>query len=199
MPSHVFTRLGHWEESVSSNRASAEIAKKELASPDPKLMAPEALHAYDYMVYAHLQLGQEDAARRVVDEIKAGDKVDAGNHLAASFALAAMPARYALERHRWEEAARLRCRRSPASRGRAYRNPSHRALRPSLGRGAQRRRRDREGGRRALEAAARRPGRDEAGLLGRSGRHPGKGGAAWIALAEAARTRRSPDARSGRP
>jgi Tfp pilus assembly protein PilF len=107
MPSHVFTRLGHWEESVSSNRASAEIAKKELASPDPKLMAPEALHAYDYMVYAHLQLGQEDAAKRAVDEIAVGDKVDAGNHLAASYALAAMPARYALERHRWEEAARL--------------------------------------------------------------------------------------------
>jgi tetratricopeptide (TPR) repeat protein len=107
MPSHVFTRLGHWEDSVSSNRASAEIAKKELASPDPKLMAPEALHAYDYMVYAHLQLGQEDGARRAVDEIRAGDKVDAGNHLAASFALAAMPARYALERHRWDEAARL--------------------------------------------------------------------------------------------
>ncbi len=107
MPSHVFTRLGYWEESVSSNRASAETEKKEVGSPDPKLMIPGVLHAYDYMVYAHLQLGQEQAAKQVVDEITAGDKVTPGNLLAASYALAAMPARYALERHRWDEAARL--------------------------------------------------------------------------------------------
>ncbi|MBL0408309.1 hypothetical protein JKG68_30995 [Microvirga aerilata] len=107
MPSHVFTRLGYWEESVSSNRTSAEVVKKELASSNPMLMGPEALHAQDYMVYAHLQLGQEAEAKRVLDEIRARDNVDAGNHLAASYALAAIPARYALERHRWDEAARL--------------------------------------------------------------------------------------------
>lgn len=107
MPSHVFTRLGYWEESVTSNRTSAEVAKKELAAADEKVLSPEALHAQDYMVYAHLQLGQEREAKRVLEEVRVSNAVDAGNHLAASYALAAIPARYALERHRWDEAARL--------------------------------------------------------------------------------------------
>ena len=107
MPSHIFSRLGYWEESIASNRDSAEAWKKDINSPDPKLRGSEALHAYDYMVYAHLQLGQDGAAKRVVDEIAAGDKVDNANPIAESYALAAAPARYALERHRWDEAARL--------------------------------------------------------------------------------------------
>ena len=107
MPSHVFTRLGYWEESVASNRTSAEVVKKDLAAANQKALGPEALHAQDYMVYAHLQLGQETEAKRVLDEVRASASVDAGNHLAASYALAAIPARYALERHRWDEAARL--------------------------------------------------------------------------------------------
>jgi hypothetical protein len=85
----------------------AEVVKKELAAANQKALGPEALHAQDYMVYAHLQLGQENEAKRVLDEVRAGGAVDAGNHLAASYALAAIPARYALERHRWDEAARL--------------------------------------------------------------------------------------------
>jgi tetratricopeptide (TPR) repeat protein len=107
MPSHVFTRLGYWEDSVSSNRSSAEVVRKENPSNDPKQLVPEALHSYDYMVYAHLQMGQEAEAKRVVDEVTAGETVEPGNLLAASYALAAIPARYALERHRWDEAARL--------------------------------------------------------------------------------------------
>jgi tetratricopeptide (TPR) repeat protein len=63
----------------------------------------------DYMVYAHLQLGQDAAARRLLEEIAAIERVDATN-FAAAYGFAAMPARYALERRRWDEAARLELR-----------------------------------------------------------------------------------------
>jgi hypothetical protein len=96
MPSHIFTRVGHWRESVESNRQSARIdADKTVNSP----------HAYDYMVYAQLQLGQERAAEEVISHAKRiAAKPD---HVAAAYAYAAMPARLALERGAWPEAAKL--------------------------------------------------------------------------------------------
>ena len=66
-----------------------------------------ALHAMDYMIYAHLQLGQDAAARKLLDEIAAIQRIDIGNFPGA-YALAAMPARYALEHHDWNAAAKLK-------------------------------------------------------------------------------------------
>src|SRR5512134_2875069 len=96
MPSHVFTRVGAWKESIASNAASAR------AGGDKSF---DKWHAYDYMVYAHLQLGQHDVARSVVDEaLKNPARID---HPATAYAYAAMPARLALERAAWKEAATL--------------------------------------------------------------------------------------------
>jgi hypothetical protein len=96
MPSHIFTRVGAWKESIESNRASAR------AGGDKSF---DKWHAYDYMVYAHLQLGEQDAAREVVKEaLQNSARVD---HPATAYAYAAMPARLALERGAWKEAAAL--------------------------------------------------------------------------------------------
>jgi tetratricopeptide (TPR) repeat protein len=93
MPSHIFTRVGHWQESIESNRASAKAASK---------VAFDGDHATDYMVYAHLQLAQDRAAREAMEEALAKQAVD---HFGAAFAYAAMPARLALEVGDWNAAA----------------------------------------------------------------------------------------------
>ena len=95
MPSHIFTRVGYWKELVRANRASAKAAGEGTY---------DAHHAFDYMVYAHLQLGQEKAARRVLEELRAMKVVE---HFASAYAYAAMPARIALERGDWKAAANL--------------------------------------------------------------------------------------------
>ncbi len=107
MPSHTFTRLGYWEESITTNLASAAAARKDNA-------ASEELHALDYQVYAYLQTAQDGAARKVVDAAPAiGERIQvdgAGNAApppAGFYALAAIPARQALERNAWKEAASL--------------------------------------------------------------------------------------------
>jgi hypothetical protein len=103
MPSHIFTRVGLWEQSVASNTKASEIARTDG-------WRGEELHALDYMVYAHLQMGQDEAARRIVDELgRFGDLNAATMPLARAgfFARAAMPARLALERGAWDEAAGL--------------------------------------------------------------------------------------------
>ena len=98
MPSHTFTRLGHWQDSISSNQAVLKI------SPD----IVNRLHSLDYMVYAHLQLGQEQAANQILSDIRADtQKLEGDTLFAAAFALAAIPARLAVERERWSEAAQL--------------------------------------------------------------------------------------------
>ncbi len=107
MPSHIFTRLGLWQESIDTNRASAEAAKEELLSTHAQGSGSyNALHALDYMMYGYLQLGQDSAAKRILDEILAMQKLDVENFPAA-YALAAIPSRYALERRQWQEAAQL--------------------------------------------------------------------------------------------
>ncbi|HEX2931569.1 MAG TPA: hypothetical protein VHV54_17720 [Candidatus Binatia bacterium] len=94
MPSHIFTRVGAWEESAGTNRRAASIAK-----------ADDRLHAMDYMVYAYLQLARDGEARLVVEEAPRvpGPSVTR----AGPYALAAIPARYALERGAWKEAMQL--------------------------------------------------------------------------------------------
>ncbi len=96
MPSHIFTRVGAWTDSVAANTASAKADAARGAN---------TLHAYDYMVYAHLQLGQDRAAMAVRDSSTALAK--APDHFAAAYAYAAIPARLALERGDWAAAAKL--------------------------------------------------------------------------------------------
>ncbi len=98
MPSHIFTRVGAWQESAATNLRSREVAK---AGNEPD----EAYHASDYMVYADLQLARDADARRAIDE--AMKVTGASTRFVAPYAIAAMPARYAFERGAWREAAKL--------------------------------------------------------------------------------------------
>jgi tetratricopeptide (TPR) repeat protein len=114
MPSHTFTRVGLWQESIDTNITSADSALK-IAS------YPEALHAMDYEMYAYLQTAQDAAARRVLDQVPAvaarlvPDAVTgAAPAVAGYYARAAIPARFALERGAWSEAAALPAVPSPA-------------------------------------------------------------------------------------
>jgi hypothetical protein len=103
MPSHTFTRVGHWEDSIATNLASAEAARK-ANSP------AEVLHAFDYQVYAYLQTAQDAAAKRVLSELKTlvGSVNTAEQYgQVGYYADAAIPARIALERGAWSEAAAL--------------------------------------------------------------------------------------------
>jgi predicted Zn-dependent protease len=110
MPSHTFTRLGHWQDSIDTNLLSAEAAKK-ANSP------AEVLHAYDYMVYGYLQTAQDDAARGVLDKTGAVFEevpLDDRYVVAGAYAAAAVPARYALERGDWARASSIEPVASPA-------------------------------------------------------------------------------------
>ena len=106
MPSHIFTRLGLWQESVRSNLASAAAARNHVAKTHPGVAAVDELHAMDYLVYAYLQGCQDREARRVMEEAAAVSKVEQ-QVFQAGYAFAAIPARYALERRRWSDAAAL--------------------------------------------------------------------------------------------
>lgn len=99
MPSHIFTRLGFWEESIASNIDSRDAARKHSSPGDE-------LHALDYLAYAYLQMGRDDLAKRALGENPVGSGGDA-TRFAGFYALASMPARYTLERRQWKEAAAL--------------------------------------------------------------------------------------------
>ncbi len=107
MPSHIFTRLGYWKESIATNQASAEAANAGLPEDAVGTTTTEsALHAQDYMMYGYLQLAQDGAATALMEEIAALESV-ADGAFGAAYALAAMPARYVLERGQWADAASL--------------------------------------------------------------------------------------------
>jgi tetratricopeptide (TPR) repeat protein len=106
MPSHIFSRVGLWKEMVEGNRASYLAAKDELKGDTLGIGNYDALHAMDYMVFGHLQQAQDTAAKQLVDEAGAIRKVNVEN-FAAAYAFAAMPARYALDRGDWAQAAKL--------------------------------------------------------------------------------------------
>jgi tetratricopeptide (TPR) repeat protein len=105
MPSHIFTRVGYWKESIAANQASVRAAKADKSAGDQ-------LHGQDYMVYAYLQLGQDKEAAAVIDEMR-GVTGFTETFIAGPYALAASPARYAVERSDWEAAAALQVRPSP--------------------------------------------------------------------------------------
>lgn len=116
MPSHIYTRLGRWDESIAANLRSAASARQYEAAERPGAMWDQHAHALDYLVYAYLQQGRDDAARGVVAEAAAARDVFPPNSLTTDYALAAIPARYALERGKWDEAAALALRPAPAWR-----------------------------------------------------------------------------------
>ena len=104
MPSHTFTRVGDWRDSIATNLASADAARQSKSSGDE-------LHALDYQAYAYLQIANDPAAMGAIERarqvISSGEGATAGAAGAGAFALAAMPARYALERRQWADAAKL--------------------------------------------------------------------------------------------
>ena len=107
MPSHIFTRLGLWQESIASNIASADAGRRVVAKRHPGSASFDALHALDYLEYAYLQIGDEASARRVLGETAEARRFDEPS-FAAGYAIAAVPARWTLERRDWTGAAALR-------------------------------------------------------------------------------------------
>jgi hypothetical protein len=114
MPSHTFTRLGYWQESIDSNVKAAAAARRQGQTA-------EELHASDYETYAYLQTAQDEAAGRIVNCLpqiasrfdSTAVLIGAGPPSAGFFALAAIPARYALERQDWRQAEQLMLRETP--------------------------------------------------------------------------------------
>jgi tetratricopeptide (TPR) repeat protein len=109
MPSHIFTRLGLWQDSIVSNLASAAAAKDHVAKAFPGAASQDQLHAMDYLAYAYLQTCRDGEAKRLVEEAAAVSKVDQ-EVFQVAYAFAAIPARYELERKRWSVAAALQVR-----------------------------------------------------------------------------------------
>jgi tetratricopeptide (TPR) repeat protein len=107
MPSHIFTRLGMWEESIAANRSSADASRAYAAKRHRDATEAEELHALDYMVYSYLQQGEDVKAKEVVDFVATVRKTNPELEFTAAYALAAIPARYALERNAWSDAAAL--------------------------------------------------------------------------------------------
>src|SRR4029079_16128400 len=107
MPSHIFTRVGYWQGSIDSNKVAQRVAKESSDFHDQ-------LHAMDYQVYAYLQLGQDGKAKALLDEMT-GVTGFTETFLVGPYALAASPARYAVERGDWKAAASLEVRPSPLS------------------------------------------------------------------------------------
>jgi hypothetical protein len=106
MPSHIFTRLGLWHDSIVSNTASAKSAVAQARRLRGGGGAFDQLHAIDYLVYAYLQQAQDKKAGKALDAMAAITELDE-NQFAAAYAFAASPARWALERHDWKAAAAL--------------------------------------------------------------------------------------------
>ena len=106
MPSHIFTRLGLWDDSISSNIASAKSAIAQSQRLHGGGGSFDQLHALDYLVYAYLQEAKDISAQKALAEMQAMTSLDE-NQFAAAYAFAASPARWALERHQWKAAAAL--------------------------------------------------------------------------------------------
>jgi tetratricopeptide (TPR) repeat protein len=109
MPSHIFTRVGSWNESVSSNLRSAELAAKDEGASINGEARDQRLHAMDYLAYAYLQSGRVKQAKAVLDEMNSLKPAN-GLTLTGGYALAAIPARCALELGNWQQASALQVR-----------------------------------------------------------------------------------------
>jgi tetratricopeptide (TPR) repeat protein len=102
MPSHIYVRLGEWDEVIDWNRRSADAALEHPAGEYISLHYP---HALDYLMYGYLQRGEDEWAREILEELHSRDGYEL--HLASAYALAAIPARWHVERRDWEGAADL--------------------------------------------------------------------------------------------
>ncbi|MFN0149891.1 MAG: tetratricopeptide repeat protein [bacterium] len=107
MPSHIFTRLGMWPETIECNLASADAAHRYGVTHHPGASSHEELHALDYLAYGYLQTAQDEKAREVLDRLSTIHKTQPEVDFAAAYAFGAIPARFALERRQWKEAAML--------------------------------------------------------------------------------------------
>ncbi len=107
MPSHIFTRLGMWDESITANGASAEASRAYAAIRHRNATEAEELHALDYMAYSYLQEARDNEARKIVDLSAKVRKTNPELEFSAAYALAAIPTRYAFERNDWAAAAAL--------------------------------------------------------------------------------------------
>jgi hypothetical protein len=107
MPYHIFTRLGLWRQSIDANTAAIAAAlgyvREELG---PDAFDGETVHSMDYLEYADLQIRQDRKAKRLVEDLRSFGQAK-GSSLPMAYALAAIPARYAIERRNWSEAASL--------------------------------------------------------------------------------------------
>lgn len=104
MPSHIFTRLGMWDESVASNLKSAEAAKAQARAKGMPGAWEAQLHAMDYLAYAYLQMGRDGDAQKLLAELNTIERADPPAFQIA-YAATAIPARLVLERRQWREAA----------------------------------------------------------------------------------------------
>jgi hypothetical protein len=107
MPSHIFTRLGLWERSISSNRESTHSAAEYTERAHLPGQYDEGIHSIDYLMYALLQTARDDGAEALLDRLAGIEKTDPENFKVA-FTYAASPARFVLERRKWKEASELR-------------------------------------------------------------------------------------------
>jgi len=113
MPSHIFIQVGSWQEAIDSNLASLAAARAWVIKSQRTELWDMQAHAQDFLAYAYLQTGQDALAKRVRDEVS-GYRDRFGESPRASYsALLGIPARYALERHQWSEAASLPIRKVP--------------------------------------------------------------------------------------
>ncbi|HEY2568649.1 MAG TPA: hypothetical protein VGI25_04970 [Candidatus Udaeobacter sp.] len=107
MPSHIFTRLGMWDESIAANQAAAEASRAYAAMRHRDAIEAEELHALDYMAYSYLQEAKDAEAKKIVDLAGNVRKTNPELEFSAAYALAAIPTRYAFERNDWAAAATL--------------------------------------------------------------------------------------------
>ena len=106
MPSHIFTRVGSWDEAITSNTNSAALAARTEETSHNGEARDQRLHAMDYLEYAYLQSGRVKQAKAVVDEMNSLPPVS-GLTLTGNYATAAIPARYAMELSNWKQASEL--------------------------------------------------------------------------------------------
>ena len=107
MPSHIFTRLGLWKESIKSNIDSAQSAVCYAESVNPDANWVSEIHALDYLVYAYLQLGDNQKAKLELTKMNEIKEVFPSDHFASAYALIAVPCRLAIENKNWDLAAKL--------------------------------------------------------------------------------------------
>ena len=116
MPSHIYTRIGAWDKSITANLRAAEAARRFEATRHAGLWDQNA-HSLDYLVYAYLQLGRVAEAKAIAERMAGVTETFPAGSLTVDYALAAIPARLALERDDWQAAETLSVRPAPAWRG----------------------------------------------------------------------------------